>query len=319
MLGSSARLLRLLSLLQSRPTWTGGDLTSRLEVTDRTLRRDVDRLRSLGYPVHSTSGPAGGYMLGAGATLPPLMLGNDEGLAVAVALHGASHDVTGIAEAGQRALAKIEQVLPARVRKRLDALRASIVRVPDAAPKVELGIVDTLAAGCAEHRVVRLGYRDRAGQASRRTVEPQRLVLIGRRWYLAAWDQDRRDWRTFRVDRIAPPVELGPGFVPRPTPENDVAAYVSRSVSTGAYKLQARVVLHVPLAVAQRAIGPYGTVTAIDGKRCRLVAGAPNMDAMIFWLGMSGFPFSIEDPPELARRVREVGDRLRGKLSPRRR
>jgi len=171
MLGSSARLLRLLSLLQSRPTWAGPDLTSRLEVTDRTLRRDVDRLRSLGYPVDSTSGPAGGYMLGAGASLPPLMLDNDEGLAVAIALHGASSDVRGVAEAGQRALAKIDKVLPSRLRKRLDALRTSIVRVPDSGPKVELGIVDTLAAACAEHRVVRLQYRDQAGQASR--VEAQ--------------------------------------------------------------------------------------------------------------------------------------------------
>jgi predicted DNA-binding transcriptional regulator YafY len=312
MLGSSARLLRLLSLLQSRSTWTGGDLTSRLEVTDRTLRRDVDRLRSLGYPVHSTSGPAGGYMLGAGASLPPLMLDNDEGLAVAVALYGASSDVSGVVEAGQRALAKIDKVLPSRLRKRLDALRASIVRVPDAAPKVELGVVDTLAAACAEHRVVRLGYRDAAGQASRRAVEPHRLVLVGRRWYLAAWDQGKTDWRTFRVDRIVPPVDLAGGFVPRPTPEDDVGAYVSRSVSTGGGRVQARVVLHVPIDVARKAIPPaYGTLTAVDAGRCRLVARSSNLDGTVFWLGMCGFPFSVEGPAELARRIREVAESLR--------
>jgi len=312
MLGTSARLLRLLSLLQARPTWTGAALTSRLEVTDRTLRRDVDRLRSLGYPVHSTSGPAGGYMLGAGASLPPLMLDNDEGLAVAIALHGASSDVEGVAEAGQRALAKIDQVLPSRLRKRLDALRASIVRVPDRAPKVELAIVDTLAAACAEHRVVRLGYRDAAGRTSRRDVEPHRLVLVGRRWYLAAWDRGKRDWRTFRVDRVAPPVALAAGFVPRPTPDDDVAAYVTRSVATGAYRFQARVVLHVPVDVARKAIPPaYGTVTAIDAQRCRLVSGTSSLDGTVFWLGLSGFRFTVEDPPELARRVREVAARLR--------
>jgi predicted DNA-binding transcriptional regulator YafY len=313
MLGSSARLLRLLSLLQARATWPGADLTSRLEVTPRTLRRDVDRLRSLGYPVHSTSGPAGGYRLGAGASLPPLMLDNDEGLAVAIALHGASSDVGGVAEAGQRALAKIDQVLPARLRRRLDALRASIVRVPDAAaPQVQLGIVDTLAAACAEHRVARLGYRDHAGRTSRRAVEPHRLVLIGRRWYLAAWDQGKHDWRTFRVDRISPPIELGDAFVPRATPEDDVAAYVARSVSTGPYRLQAQVVFHVPVAVARQTIAPgYGTLTAIDAGSCRLVSGTSSIDGTVFWLGMSGLPFSVEGPPELARRVRDVAERLR--------
>jgi predicted DNA-binding transcriptional regulator YafY len=311
MLTSSARLLRLLSHLQSRPTWSGNDLTSRLEVTDRTLRRDVDRLRSLGYPVDSTSGPAGGYRLGAGASLPPLMLDNDEGLAVAIALHGASSDVRGVAEAGQRALAKIDKVLPPRLRKRLDALRASIVRAPDSGPKVEIGIVDALAAACAEHRVVRLGYRDQAGQVSRRDVEPHRLVLVGRRWYLAAWDQGKRDWRTFRVDRITPPVEPGAGFVPRPTPEDDVSTFVTRSVATGGSRFQARVVLHVPLAQAQKKIAPpYGTVTAIDTRSCRLVSGASTLDGLVWWLGLSGFPFTIESPPELARRVRAVAARL---------
>ena len=168
MLQSSARLLRLLALFQSRATWTGAELTSRLEITGRTLRRDVDRLRTLGYPVHSTSGPAGGYMLGAGASLPPLMLENDEGLAIAIALHGAGGDVSGVADAGQRALAKLDKVLPTRIRKRLDALRASIVRAPDAdgGPKIDMGIVDRLAAACSEHRTVRLRYSDRGGKAT---------------------------------------------------------------------------------------------------------------------------------------------------------
>lgn len=311
MLTSSARLLRLLSLLQSRPTWSGGDLTSRLEVTSRTLRRDVDRLRSLGYPVHSTSGPAGGYQLGAGASLPPLMLENDEGLAIAIALHGASRDVRGVAEAGQRALAKIQQVLPSRLRRRLDALRASIVRVADGGPRIEIGVVDMLASACAERRTAHFGYEDHAGHATRRTAEPHRLVLVGPRWYLAAWDHGRRDWRTFRVDRIRPPIELGAAFVARPMPDADAAAYVTRSVSSGGHRIQGRVVLHVPLRAARKKIPPqYGTLTAIGARRCRLVTSPSSPDGVVIWLGLSGFAFTVEGPPELARRVRQVRDRL---------
>src|SRR3954447_287483 len=166
MLETSARLLRLLSRFQARRFWTGQQLAEELEVTERTLRRDVDRLRTLGYPVHATSGPAGGYMLGAGASLPPLMLDNQEGLAVAIGLHGAAAEVAGIVEPAQRALAKIEQVLPVRLRKRLRALRSAMVRVPGAGPRVDAAMVDDLAAACAEHQVLRVAYRDRNGTAS---------------------------------------------------------------------------------------------------------------------------------------------------------
>jgi predicted DNA-binding transcriptional regulator YafY len=311
MLQSSARLLRLLALFQSRPTWTGADLTSRLEVTGRTLRRDVDRLRSLGYPVHSTSGPAGGYMLGAGASLPPLMLDNEEGLAVAIALAGGTTNVTGVAEAGQRALAKIDQVLPARLRKRLAGLRAAIVRLPDAGPRVELGLVDTLAAACAEHRTVAMGYRDHHGAATRRAVEPQRLVLVGRRWYLVAWDPMRRDWRTFRVDRIAPPVALGAAFQPRAAPDDDVAAFVTHAVSTAPYRAKARIVFHVPAAEARERIAPsFGALEPRGARSCRLVTGGPSLDGLAVWLGICGLPFEVEDPPELVAKLREVAARL---------
>jgi predicted DNA-binding transcriptional regulator YafY len=311
MLGSSARLLRLLALLQARATWTGAELTSRLEVTDRTLRRDIDRLRSLGYPVHSTSGPAGGYMLGAGASLPPLMLDNDEGLAIAVALQGGVAGVSGVAEAGQRALAKLDQVLPARLRRRLDAVRAAIVRLPDAAPQVALGIVDALAAGCAEHRIVHFGYRDQAGRATRRVAEPHRLVLMGRLWYLVAWDQGRADWRTFRADRIAAPIALGESFAPRPAPDDDVAAFVTRAVSWTHYPHKASIRLRVPIAKARRHIPPaYGAVTAIDARTCRLETGASSLDGIARWLIISGLPFEIESPPALARRMRAITGRL---------
>jgi predicted DNA-binding transcriptional regulator YafY len=312
MLQSSARLLRLLTLFQSRSTWAGAQLTSRLEVTSRTLRRDVDRLRALGYPVHSTTGPAGGYMLGAGASLPPLMLDNEEGLAVAIALHGGSADVSGVADAGQRALAKLDQVMPARVRTRLEALRAAIVRLPaPAPPRIELGVVDALAAACSQHRLVHLGYRDQEGRATRRTVEPQRLVLAERRWYLAAWDRTRQDWRTFRVDRIAPPVELGGGFAPRPAPDGDVAGYVQRSTSWTRHKIQARVLFHAPLAAVRAKIPPaYGALTAVGKKRCRLETGGSTLDGIAVWLAVTGHPFDVESPAELAGHVGVLAKRL---------
>lgn len=313
MLQSSARLLRLLTLLQSRVTWTGSELTSRLEVTARTLRRDVDRLRTLGYPVHSTTGPAGGYALGAGASLPPLMLDNQEGLAVAIALHGGSADVSGVAEAGQRALAKLDQVLPARLRKRLESLRAAIVRVPaPASPKIELGVVETLATACFEHRVLHFGYRDQQGRATRRTVEPQRLVLAERRWYLAAWDRGREDWRTFRVDRIAPPVEVGGGFVPRPAPEGgDFAEYVARSTSWTRHPHRARVLFRAPLAAVRAKIPPaYGALTAVSTRRCRLETGGSSLDGIAVWLAVTGHPFEVESPPELAAHLKVLARRL---------
>jgi predicted DNA-binding transcriptional regulator YafY len=312
MLQSSARLLRLLTLFQTRSTWSGAELTARLEVTARTLRRDVDRLRALGYPVHSTSGPAGGYMLGSGASLPPLMLDNEEGLAVAIALHGGSADVSGVAEAGQRALAKLDQVMPVRVRKRLDALRAAIVRLPEGqAPRIELGVVDALAAACSEHRVVQLRYRDQQSRATRRDVEPQRLVLVERRWYLAAWDRSRQDWRTFRVDRITPPVQVGAGFVPRPAPDGDVAGYVMRSTSWTRHRHQARVLFHAPVAALRAKIPPaYGTLTAVGKRRCRLDTGGSSLDGIAVWLAITGYPFEVESPRELAAHVGVLARRL---------
>jgi predicted DNA-binding transcriptional regulator YafY len=312
MLLSSARLLRLLTLFQSRSTWTGAELTSRLEVTARTLRRDVDRLRALGYVVHSTTGPAGGYKLGAGASLPPLMLDDDESLAVAIALHSGSADVSGVAEASQRALTKVERVLPARVQKRLEALRAAIVRAPaPAPPRIELGLVETLAEACSEHRVVHIGYTDQERRMTRRTLEPQRLVLAERRWYLAAWDRAREDWRTFRVDRVAPPVELGVRFVPRPAPDGDVAGYVLRSTSWTRHRHQARVLFHAPVASLRSKIPPaYGSLTSVGARHCRLETGGSSLDGIAVWLAVTGYPFEIESPPELGEHVAVLARRL---------
>jgi len=310
MLASAARLLRLLSLLQSRAAWTGGELVERLAVTRRTLRRDVDRLRSLGYPVDATPGPAGGYRLGAGASLPPLMLANDEGLAVAVALHAAA--VTGIEEPAQRALGKIEAVLPLRLRTRLTSLRRAIVRAPApqaTAPK--LTAIETLARACDEHLIVSSAYRDRENRDSERRLEPQRLVLADRRWYLVAWDRTRDAWRTFRVDRLEHPLVTGERFVPRPPPEGDALALVAQATSWMSGSLQAQVTFHAPIAVLAAKIPPaYGRLTPLGPRRCRFETGGSSCESIAMWLGWTGVPFTVASPPALARHVHELGERL---------
>jgi predicted DNA-binding transcriptional regulator YafY len=306
-------LLRLLSLLQTPRDWSGAELANRLGVSTRTVRNDIERLRGLGYPVHGTRGSVGGYRLGAGADLPPLLLDDEEAVAVTIGLRtAATGAIAGIEQTSLRALAKLERVLPRRLRRRVNAIQAATIAIPpdQPAPTIDASMLSTLAGACRDHERLRFDYRDHGGASSRRDVEPHRLVLVGRRWYLAAWDRSRSDWRTFRVDRVAPPVELAAGFVPRPTPEDDVAAYVTRSVTTG--RFQARVILHVAADVARKAIPPaYGAVTEIDAKSCRLVAGTSSLDGTVLWLGMSGFRFAVEGPPELARRVREVAARLR--------
>src|SRR3954470_2906441 len=200
MLETSARLLRLISLLQARRDWTGPELAERLEVGVRTVRRDVDRLRRLGYPVQATPGVAGGYPLGVGASLPPLLLDEEEAVAVAVGLRTAvSGGVAGIEETSVRALAKLEQVLPGRLRRRVGALGAATVPYPATGPTVDPSTLATIAAACRDNERLRLRYRAHDGTASRRLLEPHRLVHTGRRWYLVAYDTDRADWRTFRV------------------------------------------------------------------------------------------------------------------------
>jgi predicted DNA-binding transcriptional regulator YafY len=200
MLETSARLLRLLSLLQVRPEWAGADLAGRLGVTTRTLRRDVQRLRGLGYPVHATPGVAGGYRLGPGRALPPLLLDDEEAVAVVVSLRtAASHTVTGIEETSLRALAKLEQVLPARLRERTAALQLATVPLPSHAPTVDPDSLAVIAGACRSRQRLSFGYTDRQGSVSTRCVEPHRLVHDGHRWYLVARDPDRGDWRNFRA------------------------------------------------------------------------------------------------------------------------
>ncbi|MCC5579199.1 YafY family transcriptional regulator [Microtetraspora sp. AC03309] len=315
MLETSARLLRLLSLLQTPRDWSGSELAERLSVSTRTVRNDIERLRTLGYPVHATRGAIGGYRLGAGAALPPLLLDDEEAVAVAVGLRtAAGGGISGIEETSLRALAKLEQVLPSRLRRRVNALQSYTVPVRwgDTSPRVDPNTLTLLAGACRDHERLRFDYRDHHGTASPRTVEPHRLVNWGRRWYLVAWDIDRQDWRTFRVDRIEPRTPTGPRFAPRELPEEDVAAYVSRRVSSAAWRYRARVVVHAPAeTVAERVWEAVGTVEAVDERTCVLDTGSDSLETLAVYLGMLGFDFSVTEPPELVAHLRDLADRYR--------
>jgi predicted DNA-binding transcriptional regulator YafY len=305
MLETSARLLRLLSLLESRRDWTGPDLADRLEVTTRTLRRDVDRLRRLGYPVEAGSGPAGGYRLGIGAALPPLLLDDTEAVAIAVGLRTASNGtVTGLAEAADAALAKLERVLPARLRDRVDALTSSTVSLAGTGPTVQPAELVVLARACRESEQLRFGYLDGQDRRTERSVEPYRLVSTGRRWYLVAHDQDRDDWRTFRVDRIEAPTPTGRRFPPRPAP--DLAALVSRSISVGPYRWQAKVRVRASMSDVAALVPPTVGWVEESGAECLLHIGAHRLDALIAHLIALGYPFEVLDPPQLRERIREL-------------
>jgi predicted DNA-binding transcriptional regulator YafY len=301
-LETSARLLRLLSLLQSRREWTGPELAQRLEVSERTVRNDVERLRSLGYPVDANRGAVGGYRLGAGAQLPPLLLDDDEAVATVLGLRAAT-GLAGVEEVSLRALAKLEQVLPRRLRRRVAALGEFALRVPDDAPppQVDAEVLTTLAAACRDSERLRFDYRTHDGGDSRRDVEPYRLIAWGRRWYLLAWDVERGDWRTFRADRITPRIPTGPRFSPRPLPADDVTAYLSGRVSAAAWRYRARVVVHAPAdEIASRITAAVGYVEARDAGTCVLHTGSDSIESLAVHLGLLGADFEVADPPELA-------------------
>jgi predicted DNA-binding transcriptional regulator YafY len=306
------RLLRLLSLLQMQRDWRGSELAQRLAVDVRTVRRDIERLRALGYPVHSTPGAAGGYRLEPGADLPPLLLDDDEAVAVAVGLQtAAGGSVAGIEESSQRALAKLDRLLPGRLRGRVAALSATTVALASRHPVVEAADLTAIAAACHAHEVLRFDYRRNDGATARRTVEPFRLVHTGRLWYLVGWDVSRRDWRTFRVDRIdGRPVPVD-RFVPRPPPTDDIAAYVSRGTAIEAYPVRCRVTVHAPLAeVSQRVSPTAAVVEAVDADTCVVRTGARSPGDLAYHLVAMGLDFTVDDPPELVAHVRALGARL---------
>jgi len=311
MLTTSARLLQILSLLQSRPFWAGGELADRLGVSTRTIRNDVERLRALDYPVESTPGVAGGYRLGAGAALPPLILDDDEAIAVALGLNAAADgSVLGSEEASLRALAKLDQVLPSRLRHRIATLHGAVVTVPRHGPAIDPAVLLTLATACRATERLRFDYETHSGTASRRTVEPVRLALRAGRWYLLAFDLERDDWRTFRVDRISPRLPTGPRFRPRPLPAEGAVDHVDRGVAAAPWGFRARIVILAPAAVvAARLPRSAGEVTPIDNATCALETGSDDPAALLRYLSMLDLDFSVADSPELVTEARRLAER----------
>ncbi|HYM56942.1 MAG TPA: YafY family protein [Solirubrobacteraceae bacterium] len=309
---TSGRLLKLLSLLQTRRDWPGGELAHRLGVSGRTIRRDIERLRELGYPVDALTGPAGGYRLHAGTAMPPLLLDDDEAVAIAVGLRTAARaSVTGIEETSVRALVKLEQVLPPHLRRRVNALQSATATLVATGPTVDPAALTAIAGACRDRERLRFAYRSRDGTESRRCVEPLSLVNLGRRWYLVAWDCDRQDWRTFRVDRLERPSPAGTRFAPRDLPDGDAAAYVAASLSGAPYRYQARVTLQAPAEeVAKRSPYMWGSVEAIDERTCEYRTGDDSLDWLAMRVGMLGVEFEVHEPPELIERFELLAGRF---------
>jgi predicted DNA-binding transcriptional regulator YafY len=310
---TSSRLLELLSLLQGRRDWPGNELAGRLEVSGRTVRRDMERLRQLGYPVESLTGPAGGYRLRAGSAMPPLLLDDDEAIAIAVGLRtAAGTSVTGIEETAIRALVKLEQVLPAHLRRRVAALGSTTFTLPVPGPTVDPQHLAVIAPACRDSECLRFAYRARDGTESRREVEPHSLVNRGRRWYLVAWDRRREDWRTFRIDRLAKPASTGVRFTPRKLPAKDAVAYVEQSIAGARNRFEARVTLHATAAeITSRGPIHWGGIEPIDGHTCEYKTSDDDLRWLALRILMFGVDFEVHEPPELVEHLQGLALRLR--------
>ncbi|MEU6274917.1 YafY family protein [Streptomyces populi] len=309
-----ARLLQLLSLLQTPREWPGGELSQRLGVSRRTVRRDIDRLRELGYPVQATKGADGGYRLVAGTAMPPLVLDDEEAVAIAVGLRaGAGHAVAGVDEASVRALAKLEQVLPSRLRRRVSTLQAATTPLTSGdGASIAPETLTVMASSIAGQERLRFDYRSGDGTPSRRLTEPYRLVSTGRRWYLVAYDLDREDWRTFRVDRVAEPFATGARFTPRELPTGNAAEFLRQSM----YGRQETYTFDVTFAapaefVATRVPAWVGAPEPIDEHSCRLRASSSDsLNWLAVRIAMVDCDFTVREPRELADYVRKLGARL---------
>jgi predicted DNA-binding transcriptional regulator YafY len=309
-LGTTERVLRLLGLLQQRPVWTGPELADRLGVTTRSIRRDVERLRSLGYPVNATQGVGGGYQLGAGRALPPLLLDDEEAIATAVSLRlAAGGTVAGASEAAVRTLAKLDQVLPARLRAEVRALHDAIVTLEGGRIEVDADALLSLARACRDTVRVEFGYAGRDQRPGERRVEPYQLVATGRRWYLLAFDLDRDDWRSFRLDRMSGLRATTWRFRRREHP--DPAAYVQRAVTVAGYRYRARVRVHASVDEVRRATTEATATVEPDGDAtCLLLTGSDSLYALALHLGLLGWDFEVLDPPELKEALATLGTRF---------
>ena len=309
MANTSARMLRLLSLLQTHRCWPGSELADRLEVSERTLRRDVDRLRELGYPVDASRGVAGGYQLQAGAALPPLLLDDEEAVAIAVGLRTAAGGaIAGIEETSVRALTKIVQVMPPRLRRRVDALQAyTVPAVMGGGPTVDALALTVIAQACRDDERLRFGYTRRDGAAATRLVEPHRLVSLGRRWYLVAWDVERHDWRTFRVDRLHDPEATGARFRQRELPGGDAAAFVRDRLASVPTRYEVVVDVAASVAEVEAVVGRWGAVEPTGESSCRLTMNVDDLSWPTMVMGVVGADFTVVRPAELRDHIRSVG------------
>jgi predicted DNA-binding transcriptional regulator YafY len=305
-LESSARLLALLGLLQSRRDWTGPELAERLGVTDRTVRKDVDRLRLLGYPVDAVRGPHGRYRLGVGASLPPLLLDEEEAVAVAVGLRAAT-GIDGIEETSARALAKLDSVLPHHLQRQVSAMHEAVLKGPENTgsnvedPVVEAALLTAIAAAIRDRVEVRFDYP----LERRLQVEPYRLVSWQRRWYLVARDAHTDTWAPYRVDWLALKTPGGRRFSPVPFPGEDYPSFVLREVAFAGWAVHARVVVDAPAEAVLSRINPtVGVVEAVDDAHSVLVTGGDSVEVVAVWIGMLGLDFHVTEPPELVEALR---------------
>ncbi|WP_029290920.1 YafY family protein [Cellulomonas sp. HZM] len=311
MLQTSARLLELLSLLQLKRDWTSTELSARLGVSTRTVRADVARLRALGYPVDARPGVAGGYRLAAGTAMPPLLLDDDEVVAVAVALGAAATQRLGVEETSLTALAKLEQVLPSRLRRRVEAVRESTSAVPNPEPALDVSALGAVASAIRGHERLRFGYTTKRGGKADRHTEPQRLVRWGPYWYLLAWDLDRDDWRVFRVDRMVLRHPTGARFRPRPMAEHEAVDLVVARVSTASWTYRARVLVHAPAARVRALIGIPLDLEEVDASTCRLELGSDDPDRLALWLAQLDADVEVIEGDELAAAFGRLAARFR--------
>jgi predicted DNA-binding transcriptional regulator YafY len=302
------RLLRMLSLLQQRRDWTSSELSDRLGVTTRTIRNDVARLRELGYPLEARPGVSGGYRLGSEDALPPLLLDDDEAVAVAVSLRTAANgSVAGIEDTSLRALAKLHQVLPSRLRHRVAALEASTLPMPFRGARVDPDVLAVVSLACRDHERLRFDYQAHSADMTRRDVEPYRLVHDRRRWYLFAWDVDKTDWRIFRVDRVTPKTPTGPRFAPRALPaDSAIAAYVDKGVKEAHWRFRAKVLVHASADHVRRHMPLPVRVRSLGDERCLFEPGSDNPELLAVYLGFLDADFEVVDSPELVEALRGV-------------
>lgn len=303
-------MLRLLSLLQTHRYWPGPELSERLEVSARTLRRDVDRLRDLGYQVDAVRGAAGGYQLRAGASLPPLLLEDEEAVAIAVGLRASAASAVADDRSVQ-ALSKVLSLMPPRLRRQMDAVASQTETTApwEGAPVVDAGVLTTLAQACRDSEAVRFDYAARGAEVTHRRVEPLRLVSLGRRWYLVAYDRDRADWRSFRLDRVSAPEPTGQRFRPRDLPADDALTFVQQGIRQIPHRWQVRVRVAMAAEELAARVGRWGTVVA-DGDACVLEMNVDDLDWPTMVLAGCGAEIAVESPPELRERIAEVGARF---------